>query len=79
MQLNVDPMLNLFKTARHSWPHISRFVLEAYETQGRMVLCCWSLESDCLVCLGSRGVHFGAHFANDAATRELTRVEDNLP
>ena len=44
-----------------------------------MVLSCWTVESDCLVCLESRGVHFGAHFANDAATRKLARVEDNLP
>ena len=61
--------------------------LEAYETLllgltwfgGRKVLCCWTLESDCLACLESRGVHFGAHLANDAAARKLTRGKGNLP
>ena len=61
--------------------------LEAYETlllgltwfEGRKVLCCWTLGSDCLACLESRGVHFGAHLANDAAARKLTREKGNLP
>ena len=43
------------------------------------VFCCCTLESDCLVCLESRGVYFGAHLANDTATRKLTRAKDNLP
>ena len=44
------------------------------------VFCCWNLLSDCLVCLESRGVHLGAHFANDTASRKVTQgVKDNLP
>ncbi len=40
---------------------------------------CWNLLSDCLVFLESRGVHFGAHFANDTAPRKSTQgVKDNL-
>ena len=43
------------------------------------VFCCWNLLSDCLVFLESRGVHFGAHFANDTASRKLNQgVKDNL-
>jgi len=47
--------------------------------RGRKVFCCCTLESDCLVCLESRGVYFGAHLANDTTTRKLTRAKDNLP
>jgi len=43
------------------------------------VFCCLNLLSYCLVFLEYRGVHFGAHFANDTAPRKLTQgVEDNL-
>jgi hypothetical protein len=37
------------------------------------VLRCWTLEFDCLVCLGSRGVHFGVHFANEAEKKKCWR------
>jgi non-ribosomal peptide synthase protein (TIGR01720 family) len=56
-----------------------RLLLGSTWLRGRKVFCCCTLESDCLVCLESRGVYFGAHLANDTATRKLTRAKDNLP